>query len=117
MRFFLDQNVDAAVRSMLIHRGHEAWSTDQANLGQDVDDELTVYAHEHGAVLLTHDQEFSQRRRKNVIGRHIWLECNEFDAAEILNGYFEDVFPLLERREHLWVRITRETVSFGHGWS
>lgn len=45
------------------------------------DDALTVYACEHRAVLLTHDVEFSTRRRKHVIGHHVFLRCNEWDGV------------------------------------
>lgn len=52
---------------MLVRRGHDAWTAAQAGLNQEPDDTLTVYAYERDAVLLTHDREFSQRRRKNVV--------------------------------------------------
>jgi hypothetical protein len=36
-----------------------------AGLSEADDDTLTMYAHEHRAVLVTHDDEFSRRRRRN----------------------------------------------------
>jgi predicted nuclease of predicted toxin-antitoxin system len=84
VRFFLDNDVDVAVAHALRRAGHDCWTAANAGLETGSDDDLTVYAYDHRAVLVTHDKEFSTRRRVNVIGHHIWLRCLEWDAAGVL---------------------------------
>jgi len=60
MRFLLDENVDARVRRVFTERSHECWTVPEANLAGDTDDEVTVYAMDHHAVVVTHDVEFSK---------------------------------------------------------
>jgi predicted nuclease of predicted toxin-antitoxin system len=71
VRFVLDQDVDARVAAALRAQDHDAWTVGSAGLALAGDDALTVYACKHGAALLTHDIEFSARRRKNVVGQHV----------------------------------------------
>lgn len=107
MRFFCDHDVPADVATTLSALGHDAWTAYQANLSVEDDDELTVYASNQRAVLITHDREFSQRRRQNVIGHHIWLDCAEIDAADILRAVLPEVTPMLEHNDHLWALTGR----------
>ena len=68
MRFLLDENVDARVRRVFTERSHECWTVPEANLAGDTDDDVTVYAMDHDAVVVTHDIEFSKRRERAAIG-------------------------------------------------
>jgi predicted nuclease of predicted toxin-antitoxin system len=56
------------------------------------DEDLAVYADEKQAVLLTHDREFSKRRRAWIIAKHIWLKCPELDAADLLARLFQSYY-------------------------
>lgn len=107
MRFFLDHDVDADVVSALVKEGHQCWTAAQAGLNRAGDDELTVYACNAQACVVTHDREFSVRRRTNVIGQHIWLTCNEWDAADVLVDALPDILPILDR--HSDVMFTLKT--------
>lgn len=107
MRFVLDQDVDVATRAWLVQQGNEAWTAAQAGMPLATDDDLTVYATDQNAVLVTHDREFSQRRRRNVVGRHIWLQCDEWDAVELLERDWSAVFTALEREVDLWIHLRR----------
>ena len=98
MRFLLDHDVDAAVGRMLRHHGHECWTAGSAGLARAKDDELTVWAVEHQAVLVSTDTEFSQRRMQNAIGRHVWLRCNDWEASEVLANQLGNALNLLEAR-------------------
>lgn len=106
MRFVCDHDVDARVATTLRRLGHEAWTAGEAGLARAADDDLTVYADNHDAVLLSHDVEFSKRRRRNVIGRHVWLRCNEWEAAELVATCLDDLLPILARHRHVWVRVS-----------
>jgi predicted nuclease of predicted toxin-antitoxin system len=100
VRFFLDHDVPVSVGRMLRAQGHECWTASEAGLATEPqDDNLTVYAAEKDAVLVTLDQEFSQRRRKNTIGRHIWMRCPEPDAADLLRSTLDEALPYLERTD------------------
>lgn len=117
MRFFLDHDVDAGVGHRLRTMGHEAWSASDAGLATDGDDNLTIYATNHGCVLLTHDKEFSARRRKNVVGRHVHLRCPEPDAADILAERLDELLPILEAHTDLFVAVWGGGVDFSWNWT
>ncbi|GAA3177955.1 hypothetical protein GCM10010531_34710 [Blastococcus jejuensis] len=117
MRFFCDHNVPESVASRLRKLGHDAWTAAQANLAYVDDDQLTVYAQEQKAVLVTHDREFSQRRRQMVVGKHLWLACNEFDAADLLEERLPEFIDQLERQGDLWVRLRPDGFDVSRQWS
>ena len=116
MQFFCDNDVDAAVAERLRLLGHDAWTAAQAGLAAAEDDDLTVYADDRGAVLVTHDREFSRRRRKNVVGRHVFLRCNEWEAADLLEKHLEQVLRVLSVYEDLWVAVSKEGVLLSFDW-
>jgi predicted nuclease of predicted toxin-antitoxin system len=117
VRFVLDQDVDARVATVLRAKGHDAWTVGSAGLARASDDALTVYACQHGAVLLTHDVEFSTRRRKNVIGRHILLRCNEWDGAVVIQQHLDAILPVLGRKPDLWIKLSLGTEpEYSHDW-
>lgn len=116
MRFVLDHDVDAAVAAVLRQAGHEAWTAGSAGLSRVSDDELTVYADEHHAALLTHDGEFSKRRKNNVVGQHVWLRCVDLDAADLVAERLPEIVPLLERHDHIWMRVSSRGVDLSFSW-
>ena len=85
-----------------------------AGLSEAADDDLTLYAESKDAVLVTHDQEFSRRRRKNPIGRHLHLDCPDTSAREVIGAKLPEILGALDAMEHVYVRasvtqVTRET--------
>jgi len=48
------------------------------------------------------------RRRRNVIGRHIFLQCNEWDAADVLERHLDFMLSVLDRHEDVYVRVSRQ---------
>lgn len=117
MRFFLDHDVDARVAHSLRLLGHDAWTAADASLDRVSDDEVTVYAMKKDAVVLTHDHEFSIRRSKNVCGHHIYLDCNELLAAEMLAKHLDEVLPLMDRKPDVYARITVSRCSLSFRWN
>ena len=107
MRFFLDNDVSQVVALMLRRARHDAWTAAEAGLADAADDELSVYADDKGAVLLTHDREFTQRRRRNPIGRHVRLACKEWEARDVLRGSLAALVPILEARTTVTVVLTK----------
>lgn len=117
MRFVLDQDVDARVAAALRAQDHDAWTVGSAGLALAGDDALTVYACKHGAALLTHDIEFSARRRKNVVGQHVFLRCNEWDGIAVVKQHLHTILPVLERKHDLWIKLSLGTApEYSHDW-
>ena len=117
MRFFLDNDVPVSVGRMLRRRGHDCWTAADAGLADEgQDDNLSVYAHERDAVLVTLDVEFTRRRRRNPIGRHIRLRCPEPEAADLLASRLEDVLAYLER-DHVTLIVSKEEIKADSAWS
>jgi predicted nuclease of predicted toxin-antitoxin system len=106
VRFVLDNNVDVAVGAMLRRRRHKCWTAADAGLHNVPDDDLTVYAQRKQAVLVTHDREFSQRRGKQVIGKHLHLRCDPWEAARLLEAHLGDVVANLERHVDVLIALS-----------
>jgi predicted nuclease of predicted toxin-antitoxin system len=116
VRFFLDHDVSAAVRHALLARGHECWTAAEAGLDLVADDELTVYAHDKRAVLVTHDREFSQRRRRNVVGQHLELRCNEWEAAQLLVAHLHSVESLTQAHRDVFIAMSAKGCEQSFAW-
>lgn len=113
MRFLLDNDVDVAVCAFLQTHGHECWSAAAAGLAGDdaaEDDDVSVYADSKGAVLITHDREFSLRRRRNTFGRHVWLRCVEPMAVEVLTAHLDEVLAVLENMPAVVIEVRPDSV-------
>lgn len=91
----LDQDVQVSVAEMLRGRRFDVETAHKLGLGAADDDDLTVWADDHGAIVITHDREFSRRRIRRPIGRHVELRCKERLAASLLNQFLDEVLELL----------------------
>ena len=116
MRFVCDQDVDIAVCAVFRRFGHDAWSISETGLFKGKDDDLTCYAADHGAVLVTHDKEFSQRRKRNVVGKHLWLRCPDLEAADLVAARHEEIVTLLQSRVDIWVRVSADRIDTSSAW-
>ncbi len=76
-------------------------------MNTDSDDTLTVYAQSKRAVLVTHDKEFSARRRRNPAGWHLHMKCQESEAADMLVAHLPILEPLFAARPDLFVSISK----------
>jgi predicted nuclease of predicted toxin-antitoxin system len=86
--------------------------------GTSKDDELTAWAAEHQAVIISTDGEFGQRRMQNAIGRqHVWLRCSDWEASEVLADHLNEVLTLLQARSNLTVRVSKESLSDSSKWT
>lgn len=116
MRFVCDHDVDAAVAATLRRLGHDAWTAGNAGLSVATDDELTVYADDRRAVLLTHDVEFSKRRERNVVGKHVWLRCSEMDAPQLVEERLDELTGALSLHKDVWVRLSADGLTLSFAW-
>lgn len=101
---------------MLRRLGHDAWTAANAGLSAASDDELTVYADNQSAVLLTHDVEFSRRRERNVIGKHVWLRCSEMEAAQLIGERLDELIAALSIHKDIWVRLSYDGLNLSFAW-
>jgi len=68
------------------------------------------------AVVVTHDRKFSVRRR-NTIGMHIFLDCLEPDAVDLMEHHLDDIVDALERSHgDLFVRLSPARLDISHNW-
>lgn len=117
VRFFLDNDVDAAVGGVLRAMDHDCWTAADAGLSAAEDDEITVYAIDHDATVVSHDREFAERRRHNTIGRHLQLRCPQWEAAEVLKRSLSLMLPALEAREHVLVSVSSDGFRVFTDWT
>lgn len=108
MRFYLDNDVDARCGTVLRRLDHECWTTSEAGRSDAGDDDQTAYAQSRGAVLLTHDREFTQRRRLLPIGLHVRLDCEQPDGPDLVRTRLDVVIDLLAHHRDLTIEL---------GWS
>ena len=55
------------------------------------DDDVSVYADDKGAVLITHDAELTERRKVNTFGKHVRLKGQQPDAREVLEAHLDEL--------------------------
>jgi predicted nuclease of predicted toxin-antitoxin system len=110
VRFFLDNNVDTAVSTVLFRAGHICWTAASAGLAAANDDSIAVYADEKDAVLVSHDRAFAERHRRNTTGKHLWLRCEPADAAVIVGRHLPEILQELTSMTHVVVEVSAERV-------
>lgn len=117
MRFVLDQDVDARVARLLVKRGHEAWTVADAGMPDAQDDEISAYAAKMSAIVVTHDIEFSARRRRNPHGRHVQLRCREPDALEVIDKRLDELVEALTPFTDAFVLASKDGVEIHLRWT
>jgi len=111
LRFVLDQDVDARLVGTLRRAGHECWRSADAGLALAEDDDISVYADNKGAVLITHDAELTERRKVNTFGKHVRLKGQQPDAREVLEAHLDELLTELGRYESIVIEVSRSKVK------
>lgn len=114
----LDNDVDIAVRAVLLARGLKVETASSLGLADADDDELAVRVDNMGGVLISHDRRFGQGRASEAMfGRHVWLRCRESDAPEVLESWMDQVL-LAVLREPCVVELRPNSMETKRpGWS
>jgi hypothetical protein len=107
MRFYVDENMDAEVCSVLAAKGHEAWTARTAAKLRASDTEQALYAHDQHAVYVTHDRELVTSRQDQPIGRYLRLRGPEMLAPELAADALSVVLPILEHNENVVIVVSR----------
>jgi predicted nuclease of predicted toxin-antitoxin system len=106
VRFFLDNDVDATLAEQLREAGHEAWTSAQAGRGTATDDSQTIYAMDKQAVLVTHDREFTTRRKAMPHGHHVRLRCHQIDGAALMMAALPELLQVLQAGSTMVIEIS-----------
>jgi predicted nuclease of predicted toxin-antitoxin system len=101
---------------MLRAKRYTVITAGEAGLHEAVDDDITVWADNLQAVLITLDREFSRRRRQNTVGRHVWLRCVESEASDLLLEHLDKIMAIVCHRADVVVTVSRTGVSQHSGW-
>lgn len=109
MRFVLDRDVDIRVRRVLTARSHEAW---QAPPHLERDDDISAYADDKNAAVITHDVEFTYRRRRHTFGQHIRLMCEQTDAVKVMELHHDELIELMSKNPTGVFIVSNSRVEF-----
>lgn len=104
--FYLDNDVDVGCAVIVRAAGYQCWTATQAAAQRDDDDEQTVYATNKGAVLITHDREFTNRRKRMPIGHHVRLVCHQLDAADLLEDTLGRIVDFLQASPDMVLEVS-----------
>jgi hypothetical protein len=74
------------------------------------DDEVTVYAVNRGMTVVTHDREFTARRKRHTIGLHVRLMCAQPDAVDVLRERHDELLDVLSWTDTAVVEVYRTSV-------
>lgn len=114
----LDNDVDVAVRPVLLDRGQKVETASALGLAAADDNELAVRVDDMGGVLISHDRRFGQGRAgPSMFGRHVYLRCRESAAPEVLEFWMDQLLVAVQR-EPCVVEIRPEKMNTNYpGWS
>jgi predicted nuclease of predicted toxin-antitoxin system len=111
----LDNDVDARLVGVFVRAGHECWRGAVAGYSESDDDELAVYADNKAAILITHDREFTVRRKRNTIGKHVRLKCSQPDACDVVERQMQTMVEMLSVQGDFVVEVSTNQVTFVPG--
>ncbi|MCL6709076.1 DUF5615 family PIN-like protein [Pseudomonas sp. R2.Fl] len=93
MRFLVDAQLPPALARWLCDEGHEAEHVSDRDMQAASDSEIWNYALEHGAVIVTKDEDFAQRKALTVAGPAIvWVRLPNVRRHDLLK-WFEKALP------------------------
>jgi hypothetical protein len=116
LRFFLDEDVDVSVCTILQALGHDCWTTEQARRLGALDDDQSVYADDKEAVFITHDVEATARRKHHTFGCHVRLACSEPDGRALLVRWLEHLEEMLTRHRPVVVELRWQSLKMFRQW-
>jgi len=114
VRFLLDNDVDHAVAKLLRSAGHEVVTASEVGLAgaeAAADDEITVYATDRDMIVITHDREFTARRKRRTIGLHVRLMCAQPDAVEVVDAHLDELRDKLSWTESAVLEVYRTRIT------
>ncbi len=108
--FLMDENVDTAADGSVRGLGFDVERAVQVGLttaNEAQDDDLSVWAQEHGAIVVSHDIQLGQRRLDRCVGRHVWLDCRNWDAAATLVAHMDRILAEVGPHRDVTVKVSQ----------
>ena len=98
MRFLVDTQLPAALARWLGERGHRAEHVLEIGLAQSKDAVVWRYAQEHGAVIITKDEDFAEWVRRGRPGPAVvWLRIGNSSKRGLL-VWLGPLLPLIVQK-------------------
>lgn len=98
MRFLIDTQLPAALAGWLREHGHQAEHVLEVGLAQSKDILVWRYAQEHGAVIITKDEDFAEWVRRSRPGPAVvWLRIGN-SSKRVLLAWWEPLLPLIVQK-------------------
>jgi predicted nuclease of predicted toxin-antitoxin system len=98
VRFLVDTQLPAALARWLQEKGHQAEHVLDVNLAQSKDSPIWQYAQEHGAVIVTKDEDFAEWVRRGRPGPAVvWLRLGNSSRRHLL-VWLEPLLPLIVQK-------------------
>ena len=93
MRFLIDNQLPAALGRWLRDHGHESEHVLEIGLAQSKDNPVWEYAREHGAIIVTKDEDYAEWVRRGRSGPQVlWVRLGNASTRELLR-WFAPLFP------------------------
>jgi predicted nuclease of predicted toxin-antitoxin system len=96
MRFLIDAQLPPALARMMTALGFVAEHVQDVGLLEADDSQIWNYAHEHGAIIITKDEDFPARAQRGPTTRSnptiVWLRVGNSSRRALLQ-WFEPLLP------------------------
>ena len=98
MRFLIDNQLPSALANRLRERGHNAEHVLDVGLAQGKDTPVWSFAQQHGAVLMSKDEDFAEWVRRGRAGPQVvWLRIGNSTKRELFD-WLEPLLPAILRQ-------------------
>jgi predicted nuclease of predicted toxin-antitoxin system len=98
VHFLIDNQLPSALAAWLCERGHDAEHVLNLGLAQAKDTPVWQYAQDHGAVLITKDEDFAEWVRRGRLGPQVvWLRIGNSTKNELF-GWLDPLLPIILRQ-------------------
>ncbi|MEQ1850349.1 MAG: DUF5615 family PIN-like protein [Chthoniobacteraceae bacterium] len=98
MRWIVDAQLPPALADLLRQRGHDAAHVEEVRLRHAEDDAIWQYASEHGAVIVTKNEDFPSRAwASRTAPAIVWLRIGNASRRALLR-WLEPLLPEIELR-------------------
>ena len=105
MRFLVDAQLPPALAAWLVEQGHHAEHVSDIGLRAAEDSPIWEYARDHGACIITKDEDFSNRTAVTSSGPAIvWLRIGNCSTRALLSWFhplLQEIVADLSRGERL----------------
>ena len=98
MKFVVDAQLPPALAALLCELGQEAVAVRDIGLRESDDGAIWQYALEHGAIIVTKDEDFPERSLRSPSPPSVvWLRIGNC-SNRALSAWFRPLWPEIERR-------------------